>query len=185
MVTIWWDRISTICNFNHCHFGAGNDWRGRFIRRLTLWTAFTQVSRWMGKCAWKSHWLDWEKELKSAHEPSVHMAKDFPSWATRGRGIRNWMKSTKQWGIGGPPSPSIEKCVARKQKERENTSCKIQMGFWQPPSHCQTWSNLFPLSRAKSFLTYKTRIRKLIRLPWGINEVIINISSNTKGCANA
>lgn len=128
MVTIWWDRISTVCNFNRCHFGAGNDWRGRFIRHLTLWKAFTQVSRWMGKCTWKSHWLDWEKELKSAHEPSVYMAKDFPSWATRGRGIRNWMKSTKQWGIGDPPSPSIEKHVAQKQKERARVA-KFRWAF--------------------------------------------------------
>lgn len=163
MVTIWWDRISAICNFNHCHFGAGNDWRGRFIRHLTLWKAFTQVSlRWMGKCAWESHWLDWEKELKSAHGPSVPRAKDLPTWAPRGRDVRNWRKSTKQWELEGPPSPSIEKRVAQKQKESDSTSCKIQVGFG---SHLLTVRPgaiyLFPLSRAKSFLTYRTRIRKL------------------------
>lgn len=140
MAIIWQNRRSSICNFNPCHFGARGGWREKLTKCLTFWEAFSWVPRCMGAAPWESQWLNWEKELKSAHEPSVHMATGFPTWAAReGRLETGWEAQSD--GRKKSTSPMHLRWVwLHVSKKGESTSYKIQRGLRQLPPHCQTWA---------------------------------------------
>lgn len=63
----------------------------------------------------------------------------------------------------------LEVGIVPEKQNGANRSYETLIGLHQPPHHCETWDNVFPLSRAKVLLTYTTRIGKTASLPCRMN----------------
>lgn len=163
MVASWWNRTGSVYHFDWCHLRVGQDWRGEL---RGVWLG--------GKLSL------WYLMNGGGTEPSGHVATGFPAYAVR-EGMLETVKSTEQGPRGVYLAPHLEGCVPLKRKKRER-ELQIQAGLQSPLLTFRPRA-IYSHGPKPSFFS-STKLRKPIRLPRGINEVIMKISSNAKGIVN-
>lgn len=113
--------------------------------------------------------------MRSAHEPSVLRPQascqpELPEKGETGRKAQSSARKKFTRPINLRQVLCLSRCSAKKegaQVARFRSACSGSL--------LTVRSEQFsPIVRTEFFLLYKTRIRKLIRLPWGVNEIIMN-----------